>query len=113
MGSRFAGCVFAGTPSLLMVLMQLLVGIEVGVLAAGALLREPRIEAGGNQAVRPLLLHGGAHRHKIRVFILYVLVVTAHPSPADDLIRRHHGELLPEAGVLERPGFPTPTPRPH
>src|SRR6184192_485967 len=71
-GSRFAGCVFAATPSLLLVLMQLLIGIEVRVLAAGPLLREPGVEPGRNQAVGALLLLGGAHRHEIGVFILHV-----------------------------------------
>src|SRR5712671_2875242 len=43
-GNRFEGCVFAGTPSLFGVPMQLLVGIEIQIFAAGALLREPGVE---------------------------------------------------------------------
>src|SRR6266566_5387753 len=104
-----AGCVFAATPSLL-VLMQLLVRIEGDVLAARALLREPRVEARGNQAVGALLLIRGAHCHDVRVFVLDVLVVAAHPAPIDRVRRRHLLELLPQLCILERTRLPPPTP---
>src|SRR5207244_10840501 len=61
--------------------MQLLVGIEVQVFAARPLLREPRIEAGWNQAVGALLLIGGADRERVRILVLDVLVVSADPAP--------------------------------
>src|SRR5438105_11726579 len=105
--STLAGCVFAATPSLL-VLMQLLVRIEGDVLAAGALLGKPRIETRGNQAVGTLLVFRGTHRHEVGVFILDVLVVAAHPAPIDRVRRRDLLELLPQLGILERTCLPPP-----
>src|SRR5437764_7069895 len=105
--STLAACVFAATPSLL-VLMQLLVRIERDVLAASTLLGEPRIETRGNQAVGPLLVFRGSHRHEVGVFILDVLVMAAHPAPIDRVCRRDLFELLPQRGILERPRLAAP-----
>src|SRR6266540_6042146 len=96
--------------SLLTSLMQLLVGIEVHVFAAGALLREPGVETGRNQAVGALLLLSGADREGVRILVLDVLVVAADPAPLNrvggiDLI-----ELLPQLGVLECARFAPPAP---
>src|SRR6267378_756811 len=107
-GTRFEGCVFAGTPSLFAALMQLLVGIEVQILAAGALLREPGVEAGGDEAVGPLLLIGGADRERVGVLVLDVLVVAPNPAPIHRMRRRHLRQLLPQLDVLEHARFAAP-----
>src|SRR5689334_10282182 len=93
--NRFPGCVFAATPSL-GALMQLLVGIEVRVLVARTLLRKPGVETGRNQPVGPLLLLGGANRKGVRVLVLDVLVVAAHPAPINSMRRGDLRQLLPQ-----------------
>src|SRR6267378_3750552 len=75
--------------------MQLLIGVEVQVLATGALLRV-----------------GGADRQEVGVFVLHVLVVAPDPAPIDDGMRgRHLRELLPQVRVLERPRLAAPAAR--
>src|SRR6266550_1676515 len=96
--------------SLLAPLMQLLVGIEVHVFAARPLLREPGIEAGGNQTVGPLLLVGGADRERVGILVLDVLVVAADPAPLHCVCGIDLIELLPQLGVLERARFTPPAP---
>src|SRR5439155_588514 len=60
-GSRFRKWVLAATPSL-ETLMQLLIGIVVGVLPARPSLCQPRVEAGRHESVGTLLTLGGADR---------------------------------------------------
>src|SRR5689334_6529143 len=91
--------------------MQLLVGIEVQVFAAGALLREPGVEAGGDEAVGALLLIGGADRERVGVLVLDVLVVAPDPAPVDRMRCRNLRQLLPQLGVLERARFAAPAAR--
>src|SRR5881628_959237 len=104
---RFDGCVLAATPSL-GALMELLVGIEVEKLAAGALLREPGVEARRDQTVGALLPVGGAHGQHVRVFILDVLVVAAHPAPVHGVHGGDLRQLLPQVRVLERARLAAP-----
>src|SRR5436309_13727182 len=59
LGSTFKRCVLAATPSL-KTLMQFPVWIVVRVMPAGALLLEPRVEAGGDESVGALLALGRA-----------------------------------------------------
>src|SRR2546423_7921033 len=92
-------------------LMQLLVGIEVHILAARPLLREPGIEAGWNQAVGALLLIRGADRERVGILVLDVLIVSPDPAPLHGMRRIDLIELLPELGVLERAGFAAPATR--
>src|SRR6267154_4042527 len=110
-GTRFEGWVFAGTPSLFAALMQLLVGIEVEVFAACPLLREPGVEAGGNQAVGALLLVGGADRQRVRILVLDVLVVSADPAPLHGMRGIDLIEFLPQVGVLEHACLAAPAAR--
>src|SRR6266540_1598014 len=88
--------------------MQLLVGVEVQILAAGALLGEPGVESRGNETVGALLLVGGADRQDVRVFVLHVLVMATHPAPFHSMGGINLIELLPEVGVLERARFAAP-----
>src|SRR5919201_685875 len=113
-GSRFAGCVLAATPSLLLMLMQLLIWIEVRVFAAGPLLREPGVEARRNQTVGALLLLRGPHRQRVGVLILDVLVVTPHPAPVDGVVGLDRRQLLPQVRILQRARLAAPAARlPH
>src|SRR5436189_5396865 len=91
---RFDGCVLAATPSL-GALMELLVGIELDKLAAGALLREPGVEAGRDQAVGPILSLGGADRERVRILVFDVLVVAADPAPVNGMHGGDLGQFLP------------------
>src|SRR5437667_11778244 len=88
--------------------MQLLIGIEVHVFAARPLLRQPGVETGWNQAVGALRLVGGADRQGVRVLVLDMLVVAAHPAPFHRVRAIDLDELLPEIGGLERARFAAP-----
>src|SRR5689334_13032391 len=81
-GSTFRKCVLAATPSL-GTLMQLLIGIVVGVPPARPPLCQPGIEARRQETVGALLALGGADREVVGVLVLGVVVVAAHPAPVD------------------------------
>src|SRR6266496_4672818 len=88
--------------------MQLLVGIVVGVLPAGALLREPGIEPRWHEPVRSLLALRRTGREDVGVFVLRMPRVALDPAPLDVVRRRGLDELLPELLVLERSALALP-----
>src|SRR2546430_12922807 len=79
LGSTFKRCVLAATPSL-KTLMQFPVWIVVRVMPAGALLLEPRVEAGGDESVGALLALGRADREMVGVLVLGVVRSEEHTS---------------------------------
>src|SRR5229473_1311425 len=102
-GSRFRGCVLAVTPSL-GTLMQLLVGVVVGVVPPRPLLGEPGVESRRHQSVGALLTLRGALRERIGVFVLGVAGMPTHPAPRDFVAGRRLHEFLPERQSRDRPG---------
>src|SRR6266545_1450696 len=109
-GSRFEGCVLAGTPSL-DTLMQLLVGIVLRVLAPGALLRQPGVEPRRDEPVGALLALRGADRHVVGVLVLRVTGVAFNPRPMHVVRLGRLDELLPQLEVLDRAAFSSPAAR--
>src|SRR5437773_1424602 len=122
LGSRLEECVLAATPSL-WTLMQLLVGIVGRVLAAGALLFEPRVEARGDETVGALLVLGGPGRQEVGVLVLGVVGVPPDPPPLHVVRPGSLLEFLPQLEALERAALAAPAagraaphapvPRPH
>src|SRR5437867_3159717 len=98
-GSRFRKWVLAATPSL-ETLMQLLIGIVVGVLPARPSLCQPRVEAGRHESVGTLLTLGGADREVVGVLVLGVVVVATHPPPLHGVSSGGLHQLLPQREVL-------------
>src|SRR5437867_276411 len=94
-GSRFRKWLLAVTPSL-KTLTELPVRIVIGVRPAGALLRQPHVEARGDEAVRALLALGGADREVVGVLVLGVSGMALDPLPGDRVRRRGLDQLLPE-----------------
>src|SRR5690242_176728 len=105
--STFRKWVLPATPSL-KTLMQLPVGIVIGVLPARPLLAQPRIKPRRHQAVRPLLTLGGAHRQDVGVLVLGVAGVAPHPAPVDLVARGRLHQLLPQGQVLDRAALAPP-----
>src|SRR5438552_5164234 len=103
-------CVLAGTPSLAP-LMQLRFGVVIGIVTAGPLLREPRVEAGWDQAVGALLALGGPDREVVRVLVLGAAGVPFDPAPRDPVRGGSLHELLPQLLVLQDTALPLPPPR--
>src|SRR5436189_177319 len=99
LGNRFKQCVLAATPSLKR-LMQLLIGIVVGVLPARPSLCQPRVEAGRHESVGTLLTLGGADREVVGVLVLGVVVVATHPPPLHGVSSGGLHQLLPQREVL-------------
>src|SRR6059058_4964296 len=93
--STFKKCVLACTPSLA-TLMQFLIGVVIGVLAAGPLLGQPRVEPRRDQPVGTFLALGGQHREVVRVLVLGVTRVPFDPAPADLMGGGGLDELLPQ-----------------
>src|SRR5207249_2733114 len=98
-GSRFRKWVLAATPSL-ETLMQLLIGIVVGVLPARPSLRQPRVEPGRHESVGTFLTLGGADREVVGVLVLGVVVVATHPPPLHGVSSGGLHQLLPQREVL-------------
>src|SRR5438552_11363737 len=98
-GSRFRKWVLAATPSL-ETLMQLLIGIVVGVLPARPSLRQPRVEPGRHESVGTFLTLGGADREIVGVLVLGVVVVAAHPPPLHGVPAGGLHQLSPQREVL-------------
>src|SRR5205809_5990229 len=101
--------------------MQLLVGVVGRVLAAGALLREPRVEPRGDEPVGALLALRGASRQEVRVLVLGVVGVPADPAPLHVMDLGDLRQLLPQLQIhdlaalllpslLLPPGHPLPHP---
>src|SRR3954468_4602860 len=92
----------------LLALIQLLVGIEGRVLAPRPLLREPRVEARGDETVGALLFLRRADGEEVGVLVFDVLVMTPHPAPVHGMMRRDLRERLPQLEVLECAGLAAP-----
>src|SRR5689334_2850872 len=106
----FRKWVLAGTPSLAR-LMDLPVGIVVGIETARALMLEPGVEPGRHQPVGSLLAFRGPDREIVGVFVLGVARVPLDPAPRDPMRGGRLHELLPELQVLERSALPLPSSR--
>ena len=91
--------------------MQFPVWIVVRVMPAGALLFEPRVEAGGDESVGALLALGRADREMVGVLVLGVVAVAAHPAPLDGVAGRRLNQLLPQRQVLDGAALPPPAAR--
>src|SRR2546426_9170875 len=82
-GRMFRRCVFAGTPSLDM-LMHVPVGVVVGIPARRAVARQPGVEARREEAVRALLALRRPGREVVGVFVLRMTRVAFDPVPGQD-----------------------------
>src|SRR5882672_4792797 len=91
--------------------MQLLVGIVAGVLAAGALLVEPGVEARGDEAVGALLMLRSPGREEVCILVLGMLGVPAHPAPLHVVRLGGLLELLPQLEVLDCAALAAPAAR--
>src|SRR2546426_12831417 len=80
-------------------------------MPAGALLLEPRVEAGGDESVGALLALGRADREMVGVLVLGVVAVAAHPAPLDGVAGRRLNQLLPQRQVLDGAALPPPAAR--
>src|SRR3989454_5277494 len=109
-GSVFRRCVLAGTPSL-DALMDVPVGVVVGVPARRAVAREPGVEARCEQAVRALLALRRTGCEVVGVFVLRMPRVALDPVPGHLVRRRRLHQLLPQLQVLERAALALPATR--
>src|SRR3989454_8798676 len=82
-------------------------------MPAGALLLEPRVEAGGDESVGALLALGRADREMVGVLVLGVVAVAAHPAPLDGVAGRRLNQLLPQRQVLDGAALPPPRSEEH
>src|SRR5439155_342784 len=78
------------------------------VAAAGALLREPGVEAGRDEAVGALLPLGGGRGEVVGVVVLGVVVVAPDPPPFHLVGRQHLIQLLPQLEVFEGTALAAP-----
>src|SRR5256886_3216884 len=108
--TRFKKCVLAATPSL-GPLMQVEIGIVVGVLPPRPPLCQPGIEAGRYEPVGALLALGGADGEVVGVFVLGVVVVAADPAPLDRVPGGRLHQLLPQRQILDRAALAAPAAR--
>src|SRR2546421_156681 len=109
-GTRFKKCVLAATPSL-GTLMQVEIGIVVGVLPPRPPLCQPGIEAGRYEPVGALLALGGADGEVVGVLVLGVVVVAADPAPLDRVPGGRLHQLLPQRQILDRAALAAPAAR--
>src|SRR3989440_714508 len=109
-GTRFKKCVLAATPSL-GTLMQVEIGIVVGVLPPPPPRGQPGIEAGRYEPVGALLALGGAEGEVVGVLVLGVVVVAADPAPLDRVPGGRLHQLLPQRQILDRAALAAPAAR--
>src|SRR5947207_8462333 len=109
-GNRFKKCVLAATPSL-GTLMQVEIGIVVGVVSPRPPLRQPGVEAGRDESVGALLALGGAHGEVVGVLVLGIVVVAADPAPLDGVPGGRLHQLLPQRQILDRAALAAPAAR--
>src|SRR3989440_6814318 len=109
-GTRFKKCVLAATPSL-GTLMQVEIGIVVGVLPPRPPLCQPGVEAGRYEPVGALLALGGADGEVVGVFVLGIVVMAADPAPLDRVPGGCLHQFLPQRQILDRAALAAPAAR--
>src|SRR2546429_1136921 len=110
LGNRFRKCVLAATPSL-GTLMQVEIGIVVGVVPPRPPLRQPGVEAGRDESVGAFLALGGAHGEVVGVLVLGIVVMAADPAPLDRVPGGRLHQLLPQRQILDRAALAAPAAR--